>query len=403
MDKKQLFAMFSINLAMVTVGGSLSALMPVYFTRLGASSALIGVFMSAVFAALACGMLVAGRVSDKRAFRKPILIAGGILVAAATYLYGWAANLGQLALLSILSAFLQGLQLTVVNTLAGLYTRPGQRGRVFGVLGSANSIGAILSLPAGVVVLHWGFKGLFNAAPLFLLLVPLIALFVEDNGFGPAQKHEPSEPVRVAFFRRTFWLLFTASVIAFSMSGVSSLARSLGMARLGLNAAAITSAVAVGGLITLPFPLLLGWLSDRLGRKPLIVLCYSGGAAGLFVLALATHLWQFWVASAFQAVMGASGGIGSALVTDLVPSRRVGAGLSLFGATPFIGNIIGFALAGAAMQRLGFAPTLLTGGLLALLTIALVIPIRQQVSQLPGKPGASLENTSVLVLKEGEK
>ncbi len=100
--------------------------------------------------------------------------------------------------------------------------------------------------------------------------------------------------------------------------------------------------------------------------------------------------------------MGACSGIGSALVTDLVPSRRVGAGLSLFGTTPFIGNIIGFALAGAAMQRLGFTPTLLTGGLLALLTIALVIPIRRQVSQLPGKPGASLEHP-VFVLKEGEK
>ena len=63
------------------------------------------------------------------------------------------------------------------------------------------------------------------------------------------------------------------------------------------------------GLITLPIPLVMGWFSDRIGRRPLLFICYLAGAAVLFGLAIATKLWQFWVASAVQSLVGASMGI----------------------------------------------------------------------------------------------
>jgi MFS family permease len=44
-----------------------------------------------------------------------------------------------------------------------------------------------------------------------------------------------------------------------------------------------------GALIvfSVPMPLVAGWLSDRIGRKPLIVGVYLGGAAGFIVFVLA--------------------------------------------------------------------------------------------------------------------
>ena len=44
-----------------------------------------------------------------------------------------------------------------------------------------------------------------------------------------------------------------------------------------------------GALIvfSVPMPLIAGWLSDRIGRKPLIIGVYLGGAVGFVVFLLA--------------------------------------------------------------------------------------------------------------------
>ena len=74
--------------------------------------------------------------------------------------------------------------------------------------------------------------------------------------------------------------------------------------------------------------------------------------------------------------MGNGGTIGNAVVTDLLPREALGKGLALFGATGWIGGVIGFALAGVTLQTLGFAPTLVIGGCLTLAAIGLLIPVK---------------------------
>jgi MFS family permease len=50
-------------------------------------------------------------------------------------------------------------------------------------------------------------------------------------------------------------------------------------------------------VLSVPMPLLAGWLSDRLGRKPVIVGAYVGGAIGFVVFLLAgSNILGLWVA-----------------------------------------------------------------------------------------------------------
>jgi MHS family proline/betaine transporter-like MFS transporter len=66
-----------------------------------------------------------------------------------------------------------------------------------------------------------------------------------------------------------------------------------------------TTAVMYGALIvfSVPAPLIAGWLSDRLGRKPLIVAVYLGGAIGFAVFVLVgSSLAGLWAGIALMGV-----------------------------------------------------------------------------------------------------
>ena len=71
MRKKQLALLFTSNLIMMSVGGGMSSLVPVYaITQLGAEPGAAGLFMSFAFFGLAAGTLAGGWLSDRFQHRK---------------------------------------------------------------------------------------------------------------------------------------------------------------------------------------------------------------------------------------------------------------------------------------------------------------------------------------------
>jgi len=119
-------------------------------------------------------------------------------------------------------------------------------------------------------------------------------------------------------------------------------------------------------------------LSDRLGRKQFLVLCYLAGTVSLLILLVAASLWHFWVAISLLSVLwSVNGAVGPALVTDIVPRELLGRGMSLFSVTTWIGGVIGFAVTGYAVKNLGMPTTFILAALLPLTAITLLIPVRQ--------------------------
>ena len=73
-------------------------------------------------------------------------------------------------------------------------------------------------------------------------------------------------------------------------------------------------------------------------------------------------------------------------------AEGIGTCLALFGATNFIGNIIGAELTGTAIQGLGMTPTLVLGGLVGLVAAGLVLLLRRPDPLL--SPGPAVELAS---------
>lgn len=377
MRKKQLIILFLCSLVTWTMINGLMPLLPVYATRLGAEPTLVGSYLSFTFLAMTIGTVVAGWLSDKLQCRKMLLIMSGVVNIPAIWLIGRATTIFPMAAITAIVWFLGGMGPTLLRIIAGLFAKKTERGKVFGIFSLAGASGSLIGgLTLGPIADRWGFPTMFTALALFSILLPLAALFLEDKVVGRDQGEETSG--KIPGLGGSFFFLFLASIIAGIVSVAGGMGTSLAMNNFGFAAAAISSTGAIAGAVTLPLPLLVGWLSDRFGRKRVLACCYLVGAVSMLILVKSIALWHFWVAAALRRFAVSVGRvIGSALTADLVSQESLGKGISLFSATTWIGGIIGFAGTGYTIQHLGLISTFILGAFLPLIAIILLIPIRR--------------------------
>jgi DHA1 family tetracycline resistance protein-like MFS transporter len=376
-SRKQLLLLFVGCLVPWTVGNGLMPLLPVYAIQFGASPAVTGYYLAFAFVALAAGTFFAGWLADKLQRRKLLLIVSGAMMIPLVWIMGEVKNIWQLAVTTAAVWFLGGIEIAVINILAGLFAAENERGRIFGLLGLTMGLGAIIGgLSVGPIVDRWGYPTMFSVLCLFPVILLTTAIFVKDKKIEQIPIHTAPEHNEKPSFGRAFIILLLAQLIAVIVNGTRNIGRSLAMNNLGFAATAITSTGVIGGLVSLPFPFILGWLSDRLGRKRLMVICYASFAIGMVMYAVSKSLWHFWIASTLLTIGLVSNSVGTAFVTDLVTPKALGRGVSLFQGMGWIGNVIGLAVAGYAFQNLGIATAMFIGAVLPLIGIVLIISIR---------------------------
>ncbi len=157
----------------------------------------------------------------------------------------------------------------------------------------------------------------------------------------------PKEPMPPGF-----WVLWSAVVIDMIGFGIAvpvlgPYAKSLGAN--GLFIGAIGSAFSLMQFIVAR-PL--GKLSDRIGRKPVLVMSMLGTAFASLLTGLANVLWLLLFARALDGASGATIGVAQASVADIAPPRRRAALMGMMGAAFGIGFTVGPAI-GALLSWAG--------------------------------------------------
>ncbi|HEY9105163.1 MAG TPA: MFS transporter [Roseateles sp.] len=104
----------------------------------------------------------------------------------------------------------------------------------------------------------------------------------------------------------------------------------------------VTMAFGVANFIGSP---ILGSLSDRFGRRPVLLIGFAGLALSFFVTATASALWMLVVVRLFSGAMQANIAIANAYVADITPpqdrARRFGQLGAMFGIGFILGPVIG--------------------------------------------------------------
>ncbi|MFD4674955.1 MFS transporter [Lentzea sp. NPDC058450] len=356
------------------------------------------------FIARPIGGLVFGHVGDKVG-RKPALVICLALMAGATFLIGLlptTATLGVGApLLLVLLRFLQGIAVggqwggvvLLLTESAGPRKRGfagtfGQAGVPIGVLlGNVAFISATTSLSPEAFA-SWGWRVPFLASALLFPVVLFIQLKVEDSPVfkemqerranAPAVTHAPlKEALRT--HRKPILLgaglMFASNAIFYvSIAGVLSYATTT----LGLSRESVLVVSLLSSLVSIPVILYAGHLSDRLGRRPLII----AGTVGLIVWAFPYFLLVDTGSLVMLFIASTVGGIASSLVYGPIAAylgelfephvRYSGASLAyqlasilVSGGTPFVMT----ALLGATGTSMSVSAFLLVMGLCTLVSV----------------------------------
>jgi MFS family permease len=246
-----------------------------------------------------------------------------------------------------------------------------RRGTALSVLGSASMTGMSLLVPAVTwLILNtgWRITYVIIAAGVLVLVLPLCLLVVRDSpeSIGltpdgapprPATSAAPVERVFAAEALQTlaFWQLagsfFTCG---FSMSLLSSHGIPM-LTDHGYSPMFASWALGVLGGSSIGFTVMLGALSDRLGRRPVLAAIYAGRIfifAGFFLIrdypaAILT------VAALGGITMAGTGSMTSALTADIYGRFSVSSVFGLIFLVHQTGSALGSWLAGALFETTG--------------------------------------------------
>lgn len=107
----------------------------------------------------------------------------------------------------------------------------------------------------------------------------------------------------------------------------------------------------------------LGLLSDRFGRRPIILIALFGSALDYFAMAVTPVLWLFFVTRTINGLSGASMTVASAYVADVTPPEKRAAGFGMIGAAFGLGFVLGPLLGGVLGEINIRLPFYVAGGL----------------------------------------
>jgi len=119
------------------------------------------------------------------------------------------------------------------------------------------------------------------------------------------------------------------------------------------------------------FSPVLGSLSDKIGRRPILLVSMIGAGIGYLFIGFATALWMVFVGRIVSGIMGASISTAQAYIADVTTKENRAKGMGLFGATFGLGFIFGPAI-GGILSRYGIHVPFLFAAVLSFANFVLI-------------------------------
>jgi len=337
-------------------GEMLYPVIPIFLaSTLGAPFAAVGAVEGTAEAAASVLKGGSGWIADRFGQRKRLIAAGYLLSTLAKPLLGLATGWPFVLGARVLDRVGKGVRTAPRDALIADSARAGVRGKAFGFHRAADTAGAIIGPLVAIGLIAWLGEG--NLRPIFLIaflpglaavaLVPLVRDQARHRAVADQMARAPlrwSPPLALFFGVSGLFALVNSSDAFLILR-----ARGLGLSTTLTILAYVFYNTVYAGLSTTA-----GSWSDRVGRKPALVLgllLFAAVYAGFALASSSLWVWPLFVV--YGAYIALTDGVGKALIADLAPATSRATALGLYYLLVGVGTLVASLVAGGLWDRLG--------------------------------------------------
>jgi MFS family permease len=363
-------------------------LLPIFLsTVLGAPASMIGAIEGAAETTSALLKLASGWWSDRVSRRKPLVVVGYALASLARPLVAIAQSATQVLAIRLTDRVGKGIRGGPRDALIAESVDPSIRGRAFGFHRAADHAGAVVGPLIAFALLQWEqlpLRTVFLLAAIpGVLSVIVLVLGVRE----PARELRitvpltaKAAPLRGVPLGREFWMFF-ASVLLFTLGNSTDAFLILRANQLGVSIAAVPLLWAALHVVKSAASIPGGVLSDRLGRKPVILAGWAVYGAVYFAFGRATEAWHAWALFlVYGLFFGLTEGTERAMVADLVGRERRGTAFGWYNLAIGIGALPASLVFGLVWDQLGPRAAFDVGAGLAVAAAVVLLAVRARAT-----------------------
>ena len=364
-------ALGMVSLFNDSAGDMVQPLLPAFVGTIGGGPLALGLIEGVADATASLLQLGSGYLADRIGRLKAATTAGYAVTAMARPLLALAQTWWQILGARFGDRIGKGIRTAPRDALLADATPIASRGRAYGFHRAMDNAGAIVGPAAAWLMLSSGLSMrevfAWSAVPGLLTLV-ILQTRVSDAAFG-GSKHDASSGLPPSHaYRRLLVSIFVFTLGCSSDAFLLWRAAELGIANslapiLWMVLATVKSATSTWG----------GALSDRVGRRKVIVAGWAVYAAVYLGFALANAGWQIWLLFiAYGTFFGLTEGTEKAMVVDLVEPQWRGRALGGYHAAVGVASLPASLMFGLIYQAAGPTFAFSTGAGLAIIAIFLL-------------------------------
>jgi len=373
-------------------------LLPIFLAGvLGTSSTFIGAIEGVAETTASLLKLVSGWWSDRMTSRKPFVVIGYLLASIVRPFTAAARSASQVLAIRVTDRIGKGIRTSPRDALLADSAPAESRGLAYGFHAAADNAGAVLGplLAFMILKLHgvgmldtskrlsshdeFAIRNVFWLSAIPAAIAMLILIFVVRDVPKRDQGSQAKASLQTERLSGKFWAYLTV-VLLFTLGNSTDAFLLLRASQLGVPVALAPILWAVLNFVKSATGTYGGQLSDRIGRKPLIVGGWLLYAAVYFAFAWAGAPWQAWALFAVYGIFyGMTEGTEKALVADIVPRTRRGAAFGWYNLAIGLGALPASLIFGWIWDNHGAPSAFVFGASLALIAavmMAIVAPSR---------------------------
>ncbi|MEO8910500.1 MAG: MFS transporter [Gemmatimonadaceae bacterium] len=374
-------------------------LLPVFLASvLGANASFIGAIEGVAETTASLLKLLSGWWSDKVGSRKLLVVVGYGIASVVRPFTAATRTASQVLAIRLTDRIGKGIRSSARDALLADSAPVSARGRAFGFHAAADNAGAVVGPLLAFMFLKLQGVGSFegtrrlmphdeqalrnvfwlSAVPALVAMIVLVIVVRDVPRHAAEAKKDAGTIDQISGgLTKRFWA-YIVVVLLFTLGNSTDAFLLLRANQLGVPVAMAPILWALLNFVKSATGTYGGGLSDRVGRKPLIVAGWLLYSAVYFAFGWATAAWHAWILFAIYGIFyGLTEGTEKALVTDIVPAQRRGSAFGWYNLAIGLGALPASLIFGRIWDTSG-APTAFVFGatlaLIAALLMAFVAP-----------------------------